>query len=182
WKPTENSFVGVSVGSKSNTWAIDAIGHVYRQIKENVWERDVDSERYCCVCVGADGVLWAVDKDGYLWRREELEWALISESPLKMIAAGNAQNVWGIALNGQVYQYNSQIGWKAVSGILLSHISVGANGAVWGVDRFMDVYRLGVDNRFVSTGGKLRKVHISAEGYIWGVGCDGSIWRRKADD
>lgn len=97
--------------------------------------------------------------------------ALYSQAP--------AREAWALDRTGAIFRLSGGQ-WTAMPGIL-QWISVGADGAVWGVNAGQEIYRW-TNGGWVQVGGLLTQISVGNAQNIWGVSVGGGIWRRDGDN
>ncbi|MCK6211640.1 hypothetical protein KZX45_13910 [Georgenia sp. EYE_87] len=69
--------------------------------------------------------------------------------------------------------------WDSVAGAL-KHVSVGADGTVWGVNASDKIYRRD-GNAWTQVSGALKQISVGNAANVWGVNKDDKIYRRTGD-
>ena len=106
----------------------------------------MDAQKFLALSAGYDGTAWAVDATGTLCESslerigDQPQRVWVSqpyETPWAQVAAGGARSAWCIDTRGNVFRVASGatgLQVTAVGGGPFSRISVGADGATWGID------------------------------------------------
>jgi len=133
------------------------------------------------ISVGSDDEVWGINANENIYRLDGASWTMIPGN-LAQISVGSATNVWGVSshLNsqGNVFQYNNNGGWTHVTGPQLTHISVGGDGVVMGVDADDNVFVYDhADNEWQSVCGSLNYIEVGSQSHIWGIGEEGTIYK-----
>ncbi len=102
------NFERVSVGSRTNVWALNAAGSVFRYTGDDSNPICADPRHHDLILgAGADGTVWAVNSAGTVFRYsgdqgDPNHWITIP-GILTGISVGVSTNVWGITSAGTVF-------------------------------------------------------------------------------
>jgi len=101
------------------------------------------------------------------------------DGKLTQIAVGNAQQIWGVNANDQIYR-RTGAGWTQMPGAAVN-VSAAADGTAWVVNRAGNIYQwTGADWRQVS--GSLTQVSVGSANLVWGVNANDQIFRWLGGD
>eukprot|EP00091_Calanus_sinicus_P024999 TRINITY_DN9298_c0_g1_i1.p1 TRINITY_DN9298_c0_g1~~TRINITY_DN9298_c0_g1_i1.p1 ORF type:complete len:275 (-),score=49.97 TRINITY_DN9298_c0_g1_i1:241-1065(-) len=199
WKRIDGALSFISVGSLGEVWGVNSGGRVYK--REGVGARgspsgtkwtEIKAPKPMKQLEVYNGVVWAIGTDDSIWYRIGNDWRKISGG-LKVVSVGKT-GVWGVNSKDEIYYRqgtsvdprSAGTGWEKVSGGL-SYMDVPFEKAVrqvWGVNSEGKVYRkkwsekneiypnweqMGANKEF-------KQLNV-AEGSVWAVAKDGSIWQ-----
>ena len=86
-----------------------------------------------------------------------------------------AEYVWGVDAKNEVYFWNG-ISWQVVKGHL-KHISVGADGTMWGVNANDEVWLYSGNHQWTRIPGNLKQIDVGTKQQVWGVDANNQVFR-----
>eukprot|EP00163_Fabomonas_tropica_P006046 TRINITY_DN15672_c0_g1_i1.p1 TRINITY_DN15672_c0_g1~~TRINITY_DN15672_c0_g1_i1.p1 ORF type:complete len:926 (+),score=284.18 TRINITY_DN15672_c0_g1_i1:218-2995(+) len=116
-------------------------------------------------------------KNKYQWKQIE------SEEPLSHIAVGSTRHIYTLDKYGAVLKRTDANTWAAIPGMALQNISVGCDGAIWGVKSNGDVVHqesleLGWTTLATPSGGpNIITVSVGRKGIVYGLDPAGEVYR-----
>eukprot|EP01094_Clydonella_sp_ATCC50884_P018317 TRINITY_DN3373_c0_g1_i2.p1 TRINITY_DN3373_c0_g1~~TRINITY_DN3373_c0_g1_i2.p1 ORF type:complete len:420 (-),score=35.60 TRINITY_DN3373_c0_g1_i2:112-1371(-) len=160
----------ISVGGGGNVWGINQSGLACKWTGFE-WKTTRTSVKY--LSVGADGTCCGIHNSSLLywdpWRSRFLP--LANAPPMHKVSVGSFRRIWGIMPDGVVMKYAGGGRWKQRGDVRMKHISVGSDGAVWGIERSTgSVYSWqSKENVWVKRPGQLRMVTVGGAKEVWGM-------------
>lgn len=129
--------------------------------------------------VAPDGTALVVNSgDGGVWRyRADNDWVRLP-GPMKDVAAGGADRIYGVGPDDGVYRYDGRA-WVRV-GEAARSVSVAADGTVAVTNARDEVWRKVADdfsNAWRQVPGRWRKAAAMNAGSLWAIGQDGNVYR-----
>ena len=163
----------IDVGSANLIYGVNDRDYIYRY-HGGGWTKIYGKLKH--ISVAADGTVWGIDKYGGIYRRDGTSWTRV-HGQLAQIDVGSATNVWGVGVYGHIFKSNNNGGWIHVPGSL-SHVSVGEDGTVLGVNRNDEIYLYdgGVLN-WKRVCGELKYIEVGSKIHIWGVDEQGVVYK-----
>ena len=149
------------------------------------------------ISVGTDGAVWGVkctafsgsgvnqtcSSEGvYFFNSGTQTFQQVSGAPnLAQVSVGYGANVWGVDVNGAIYQYNQYGGtWSTIPGEL-NLIQVAANGSVWGINAAGSTYYYNFNSSsWVQVPGSLGILSVGVDGQVWGINANLQIYQYNA--
>ena len=126
--------------------------------------------------IGLDLHVYSYDSSAQRWD------GIWSKSSAVTVAATSGRDAW-ISDGGQIWTSTARPGWTQLIG-LLSNISAGADGSVWGVNSQGYVYKWSplIGDWVMSTASNVRVIAVAPDGRPWVVNSAGQIWRKPDGD
>jgi len=138
WNLIPGSLAQISVGCDGTVWGVNKNGAIYRMTSASgTWK--LMPGKVTQIAVGSARNIWALNAgDVFRWDHEENNWKHIPGKLTYISASG--EEVWGTNDKEEIYHWNGA-SWSLMPGNL-PQISVGCDGAVWGISNTQDLYRL----------------------------------------
>ncbi len=188
WQQLSGSLDQVAVGSEQEVWGLKD-GTAYRRIN-GAWV-NVDGSTggsFGTLSIGQDMVVWTtrtisnendlafICKGNTLWQTPPMQPDDPTRgTPLKQISVGNAESIWCVNDNNQVFLWNGQA-WQALEGNL-SAVSVGSDGTVYGIDSNNKVKRYLGDNEWRELDKSLSQISVGNAANVWAVDANQEVYQ-----
>eukprot|EP00771_Trimastix_marina_P002751 gnl/Trimastix_PCT/391.p1 GENE.gnl/Trimastix_PCT/391~~gnl/Trimastix_PCT/391.p1 ORF type:complete len:552 (+),score=79.73 gnl/Trimastix_PCT/391:68-1723(+) len=134
WMAVPGKLQRIAVGSAHMVWGVDPNGQVFRWAMTGWQAIPAPSGTPCVdISVGADGTCWCLDAnhDIYHWNGTNA-WQK-APGRLSQIDVASWTDVLGTNAQGEVYEW-AGTAWNRIPGPPMKHVSVGADGMLYGVD------------------------------------------------
>lgn len=167
WNRVGGQAQALSVGADATVITIDAQKNVWKWKGRNDWTPLPG--KFKRVAAGTSGAAWGIDDDDRVRRYANGQWfdtALLGRD----IAVGPKGEVWAVALDGQLAQFDSSAKqWRIApsNGMRPRFVAVGKDGEPWIIDNDGAVFRR-IGERWVAfTGISATSVSIGPEGTVY---------------
>lgn len=177
WQVIPGQVGQISVGSAQNIWGVHPSGAVFRFTGVN---NSIMPGQLKQISAAADGTVIGVNASGAVYRFDAgaNNWIQLP-GVLSAVAAGSAQEIWGLNPQGGVVRWNGS-GWETKPGQLMN-IAVGADASVWGVASNGNVFQWEkARNSWSQRDGTLAQISVGNANVIWGVNANNAIFQRTA--
>lgn len=193
WTPPKDFTQGlkklnrIAVGGQGSVWGLDNEGNVWKWTGFE-WKNIMQKLDY--LSVGADGAAYGV-KDCNIMKFDPWHnrFELLPDVPkARKISVGNQDKVWTIGLDGRPFKIikGKSFKYRGSNEITMKHISVGADGTVWAIERdTRNIYRWSSDaNNWEPIPGVMRVVSVGGKNSVWGVGLDEKlyVWQESSKE
>lgn len=182
WVQVTGTLKQVAVGSAAHIWGVQFPGNAIYRFTGNTWEQI--PEAAVQIDTASDGTTYCIDASNVLFRRESDKWVEAGRG-IKHVGVGSADHVWAVSTAGKALRrVNGQ--FQEVGNTTLLSLSVGVDGAVWGVNSAGNIYRFN-GRDFEQIKGTLHQISVGSANAVWGVQTGGLVWRyttttRNPDD
>ncbi len=204
--PGAPNLVQVSVGAGANVWGVDRPAISGNTMRLAGSWNNIPGELNL-VQVGANGAVWGINggstftynfSSSWTRRARNFRWARMARwgqgqlqvyryngtswvnvpGSLSEVSVGNANNIWGVNAQGQVYQYNSGIGYTNIPGVTLAEVWATYDGAVWGVNTQGSLYEYNSGTqKFTQVTGNVTQVLVGNDASVWATNATtGSVY------
>ncbi len=183
WERIRGALKQVSVGNCEHLWGVNPVGIAHRWDGQD-WER-MGARIFASIAVGAEGTVWGLDCVGGLFEYHgDDEWIQVDQA-FSAISVGQREHVWGIRGGIAQAYLNSGSGQAFVDygGTDLTTLSVGADGAVWALDRQGKTFKLELDLptvtyewQAISDSRRLQQVAVGNRTNIWAVDQENDVF------
>jgi hypothetical protein len=207
WDPNQSTWIRQALGQATDHVAVDSNGWPYVVAGNQIWCVPADSAYYAYMFalpgqLPAAGVsdisfsmtgsntdallgLLIIGGDGkvYSYNNASQRWDPIwTKSWAVTVAATPDTGAW-ISDGQKIWTSTPRPGWTQLTG-LLSNISVGADGSVWGINSQGVIYKWSpaIADWVQSTGSNARVIAVAPDGRPWLVNSAGQIWRKPDGD
>ena len=123
--------------------------------------------------VGANGVVWGVNKSQQIYRWTGKNWQKMPGAAVR-VDVGPRGNAWVVNRSDDIFRWTGNK-WQKIPG-KLKDIGVGANGVVWGVNKSQQIYRWKGKNWQKMPGAAVR-VDVDPRGNAWVINRSDDIFR-----
>lgn len=165
----------IAVGSAGAVYGLNSNGGIYwYNPGTGLFQWLKGTVGFTQIAVGIDGDLWGI-QNGTVYHYDVLHGTGVATGSYTQVVVGSGASVFALNASGDVFQWDATSqAWVQIPGIL-SDISVGANGTVWGVNSSQQIYRLlGAPTRpyqalSIIQGATLDQISVGVDGAVWGV-------------
>ena len=170
-----------SVNYYNQVFGLSNEGHIvsFSRVTRS-WTRFEPEEKTprLAVDISCDGVLWMIDAQHHVYRKTDArntgEWQLVSRGAVTDVSVGIGDRAWAVAMDGQASQYVEATGEFQRSDAVLSNVAVGCDGAVWGVTRNSNLWKLLEDGKWAEEAQGVKAVDVSHDMYV--IDAKGSLF------
>lgn len=166
WHQIPGKLKQISVGNHAHIWGVNANNDIFQWQGQQGWAHI--SGKLASISVGADGTVWGLDEVGNILSYENAQWNTI-DGNLTQITVANADEIWGINANNDIFYLQANRTWQSVPG-KLTYISNASDNNIWGIGLDSHVYYR-VNNEWKKSvyGGNKHLISIGSNQYLWAI-------------
>jgi hypothetical protein len=193
--------VRIVVDEQDVPWAVAADGSVWKYGGQHgVWHRQ-PAPLLSDLAIGPDGSQWATEPAGFVSHFDTTvdDWVGTGGHGVRVDVDG-ASVAWVVAGNGTLWKHGGQHGaWQQVAAPPLRTISIAPDGTIWGIGLGLRILRgpaiaarapvpgppagggtPGFTTSWTQIPGDAIDVGAGADGSVWSIGGDRSVYRRNS--